>query len=90
MQCGFHTTRAAANLYAHRNTVERRVSRANELSAVKVEDTRPMWRQRSCSWTSRLTSGRVASRGKLRHGSSSKADFHRGRAVTDAATLPTL
>ncbi|MEU9048215.1 helix-turn-helix domain-containing protein [Kitasatospora sp. NPDC048343] len=38
LQCGFNTTRAAANLYAHRNTVERRVSRANELSAVKVED----------------------------------------------------
>ncbi|MFF8475131.1 PucR family transcriptional regulator [Streptomyces sp. NPDC015414] len=38
VQCGFSTTRAAANLYAHRNTVERRVSRANELSAVKVED----------------------------------------------------
>ncbi|MFI0266404.1 PucR family transcriptional regulator [Streptomyces luteogriseus] len=37
VQCGFSTTRAAANLYAHRNTVERRVSRANELSAVKVE-----------------------------------------------------
>ncbi|WP_225636545.1 helix-turn-helix domain-containing protein [Streptomyces solaniscabiei] len=33
-----NTTRAAANLYAHRNTVERRVSRANELSTVKVED----------------------------------------------------
>lgn len=38
VQCGFNTTRAAANLYAHRNTVERRVSRANELSAVKVEE----------------------------------------------------
>jgi DNA-binding PucR family transcriptional regulator len=38
LQCGFNTTRAAANLYAHRNTVERRVSRANELSAVKMED----------------------------------------------------
>ncbi|WP_260473974.1 CdaR family transcriptional regulator [Streptomyces sp. WAC 04229] len=38
VQCGFNTTRAAANLYAHRNTVERRVSRANDLSAVKVED----------------------------------------------------
>lgn len=38
VQCGFSTTRAAANLYAHRNTVERRVSRANELSATKVED----------------------------------------------------
>lgn len=38
VQCGFNTTRAAANLYAHRNTVERRVSRANELSLVKVED----------------------------------------------------
>ncbi|MER7670147.1 helix-turn-helix domain-containing protein [Kitasatospora sp. NPDC096128] len=38
VQCGFNTTRAAANLYAHRNTVERRVSRANQLSAVKVED----------------------------------------------------
>jgi DNA-binding PucR family transcriptional regulator len=38
VQCGFSTTRAAAGLYAHRNTVERRVSRANELSAVKVED----------------------------------------------------
>jgi DNA-binding PucR family transcriptional regulator len=38
VQCGFNTTRAAANLYAHRNTVERRVSRANELSVVKVED----------------------------------------------------
>ena len=38
VQCGFNTTRAAANLYAHRNTVERRVTRANELSLVKVED----------------------------------------------------
>jgi DNA-binding PucR family transcriptional regulator len=38
VQCGFNTTRAAANLYAHRNTVERRVSRADELSLVKVED----------------------------------------------------
>jgi len=38
VQCGFNTTRAAASLYAHRNTVERRVSRANELSIVKVED----------------------------------------------------
>lgn len=38
VQCGFNTTRAAASLYAHRNTVERRVSRANELSLVKVED----------------------------------------------------
>ncbi|MEU1996733.1 helix-turn-helix domain-containing protein [Nocardia gamkensis] len=38
VQCGFNTTRAAADLYAHRNTVERRVSRANELSVVKVED----------------------------------------------------
>ncbi len=38
VQCGFNTTRAAANLYAHRNTVERRASRANELSSVKVED----------------------------------------------------
>ncbi|MDX2561867.1 helix-turn-helix domain-containing protein [Streptomyces sp. TX20-6-3] len=38
VQCGFSTTRAAADLYAHRNTVERRVSRANELSTVKVED----------------------------------------------------
>lgn len=38
VQCGFNTTRAAANLYAHRNTVERRVSRANELSVVKLED----------------------------------------------------
>lgn len=38
VQCGFNTTRAAARLYAHRNTVERRVSRANELSVVKVED----------------------------------------------------
>lgn len=38
VQCGFNTTRAAANLYAHRNTVERRVSRANELSVVKVEE----------------------------------------------------
>ncbi|MFJ9390925.1 PucR family transcriptional regulator [Nocardioides sp. NPDC101246] len=38
VQCGFNTTRAAASLYAHRNTVERRVSRANELSVVKVED----------------------------------------------------
>lgn len=37
VQCGFNTTRAAANLYAHRNTIERRVSRANELSVVKVE-----------------------------------------------------
>ncbi|MGO4678394.1 PucR family transcriptional regulator [Microbacterium sp. 2MCAF23] len=38
VQCGFNTTRAAARLYLHRNTVERRVSRANELSVVKVED----------------------------------------------------
>lgn len=38
VQCGFSTTRAAATLYAHRNTVERRVSRANELAVVKVED----------------------------------------------------
>lgn len=38
VQCGFNTTRAAAKLYAHRNTVERRVSRANELAVVKVED----------------------------------------------------
>lgn len=38
VQCGFSATRAAANLYAHRNTVERRVTRANELSVVKVED----------------------------------------------------
>ncbi|KFU76647.1 DNA-binding transcriptional regulator, PucR family [Amycolatopsis lurida] len=38
VQCGFNTTRAAANLYAHRNTIERRVSRANELSVVKVEN----------------------------------------------------
>ncbi|MFG3344347.1 helix-turn-helix domain-containing protein [Streptomyces sp. NPDC048018] len=38
VQCGFSTPRAAAGLYEHRNTVERRVSRANELSAVKVED----------------------------------------------------
>ncbi len=38
VQCGFNTTRAAATLYAHRNTVERRVSKANELSVVKVED----------------------------------------------------
>ena len=38
VQCGFNTTRAAASLYAHRNTVERRVTRANELSTVKVED----------------------------------------------------
>lgn len=38
VQSGFSTTRAAAALYAHRNTVERRVSRANELSLVKVED----------------------------------------------------
>jgi DNA-binding PucR family transcriptional regulator len=38
VQCGFNTTRAAAALYAHRNTVERRVSRANELALVKVED----------------------------------------------------
>ncbi|MEU0791827.1 helix-turn-helix domain-containing protein [Amycolatopsis sp. NPDC005961] len=38
VQCGFSTTRAAAALYAHRNTVERRVSRANELANVKVED----------------------------------------------------
>ncbi|MFF8506953.1 helix-turn-helix domain-containing protein [Streptomyces sp. NPDC015492] len=37
VQCGFSTTRAAADLYAHRSTVERRVSRANELSTVKVE-----------------------------------------------------
>ncbi|MEU0848221.1 helix-turn-helix domain-containing protein [Streptomyces flaveolus] len=37
-RCGFNTTRAAANLYAHRNTVERRVSRANDLSAVKEDN----------------------------------------------------
>jgi DNA-binding PucR family transcriptional regulator len=38
VQCGFNTTRAASRLYLHRNTVERRVSKANELSLVKVED----------------------------------------------------
>ncbi|WP_217181051.1 CdaR family transcriptional regulator [Streptomyces sp. AC495_CC817] len=38
VQCGFSTTRAAARLYLHRNTVERRVSKADELSIVKVED----------------------------------------------------
>lgn len=38
VQSGFNTTQTAATLYAHRNTVERRVSRANELSAVSVED----------------------------------------------------
>lgn len=38
VQSGFSTTRAAASLYAHRNTVERRVSRANELCAVPVEE----------------------------------------------------
>ncbi|MEV6443083.1 helix-turn-helix domain-containing protein [Amycolatopsis sp. NPDC051716] len=38
VQCGFNTSRAAAGLYAHRNTVERRVSRANDLAVVKVED----------------------------------------------------
>ena len=38
VQCGFNTTRAASRLYLHRNTVERRVSRTNELSVVKVED----------------------------------------------------
>lgn len=38
VQCGFNATRAAAKIYAHRNTVERRVARANELSVVKVED----------------------------------------------------
>jgi len=38
VQCCFNTTRAAARLYLHRNTVERRVSRANDLSTVKAED----------------------------------------------------
>lgn len=38
VQCGFNTTRAAAALYTHRNTVDRRVARANALSVVKVED----------------------------------------------------
>lgn len=38
IQCGFTATRAAERLYLHRNTVERRVSRANEISATKVED----------------------------------------------------
>ena len=38
VQSGFNTTRAAARLYLHRNTVERRVSRADELSAVKIGD----------------------------------------------------
>lgn len=38
VQSGFNTTRTAAALYAHRNTVERRVSRANDLSMVKLED----------------------------------------------------
>ncbi|MFV0459064.1 MAG: PucR family transcriptional regulator [Actinomycetales bacterium] len=38
VQSGFNTTQTAAALYAHRNTVERRVSRANELSAVKIEE----------------------------------------------------
>lgn len=38
VQSGFSTTRAAARLYAHRNTVERRVARANELSTVTLEE----------------------------------------------------
>jgi DNA-binding PucR family transcriptional regulator len=38
VQCGFSTTRTAARLYLHRNTVERRVSKADELSAVKLGD----------------------------------------------------
>jgi len=38
VQSGFNTTRAAARLYLHRNTVERRVSKADELSAVKIGD----------------------------------------------------
>ena len=38
IQSGFNTTRAASRMYAHRNTVERRVSKADELSAVKLED----------------------------------------------------
>lgn len=38
VQCGFNATRAAARLYLHRNTVERRVTRADELSTVKIED----------------------------------------------------
>lgn len=38
VQCGFNASRTASKLYLHRNTVERRVSKANELSTVKVED----------------------------------------------------
>lgn len=38
IQCGFTATRVASKLFLHRNTVERRVARANELSATKVED----------------------------------------------------
>ncbi|YAL83417.1 PucR family transcriptional regulator [Dermacoccaceae bacterium W4C1] len=37
LQCGFNATRAAGKLYAHRNTVERRVSRAAAMSAVSIE-----------------------------------------------------
>ncbi|KUN96144.1 PucR family transcriptional regulator [Streptomyces caeruleatus] len=38
IQCGFNTTRGASRLYAHRNTVERRIARADALSATKLDD----------------------------------------------------
>ncbi|MEJ6555084.1 helix-turn-helix domain-containing protein [Microbacterium esteraromaticum] len=38
VQSGLSSTRAANRLYTHRNTVERRVSRANALSGVSVEE----------------------------------------------------
>ncbi|WP_432443801.1 helix-turn-helix domain-containing protein [Paenarthrobacter nitroguajacolicus] len=38
VQCGFNTTWTASRICPHRNTVERRVSKANELTLVKVAD----------------------------------------------------
>lgn len=37
IQSGFSSSRAAETLYAHRNTIERRISRANDLSATRID-----------------------------------------------------
>ncbi|MBT0566934.1 CdaR family transcriptional regulator [Williamsia sp. CHRR-6] len=38
IRCGFSASKAAQQMYAHRNTVERRLARANEMSATRVDD----------------------------------------------------
>ncbi|MGY6652364.1 PucR family transcriptional regulator [Amycolatopsis sp. TRM77291] len=54
VQCGFNTTRAAANLYAHRNTVESRAPTSSRSSRSRT--TPPMSRPHCWYWTSRLKS----------------------------------